>query len=224
MKTITPPMMKPKTVLCLALVLGCGFRDSFADGVGTSDGFQLEIEIHIVEQAALDALSPVASWTNGVPWFAMDNAIGEIDRHYSLWSTNTSIPPRLSKAVLTIFPSLTNISMPGPQPGNQMWCNAVSMLAGSHDLAMIAVLRPFLKNKVVAGDGSYWFEDKTPLRACDKAAIAISLLLGDKNFADGGFAISGAGIRNVRDSYRKWDEWDKKIGELEKRLDELPKK
>jgi hypothetical protein len=218
--------MKPKPLLCLALVLSGGlfgcFTNSFADDV--NDGFKLETEINLVEKAALDAALPATSWTNGDPWIAMDNALGEIDRHYSLWATNTSIPARLSKAVLTIFPSLTNASMPGPQPGNQMWCNAVNMLAQSHDLAMIAVLRPFLKNKVVAGDGSYWFEDRTPLRACDKTAIAISQLLGDKNFAGGGFAMSGAGIRNVRDSYRKWDEWDKKIAELQKSLDALPKK
>lgn len=104
-----------------------------------------------------------------------------------------------------------------------MWCNAVHMLAGTHDPSMIAVLRPFLKDRVVAGDGRMWL-DRTPVRACDQAAIAIASLLGDKHFADGGIMASGAGIRNVRVSYPKWDEWDQKIAELQKRLDALPKK
>lgn len=191
---------------------------------GVWDDSLLEPVVNLIEKmASVSALHHTdTAKLKRVPWTVMDNALYVLDRHYSVWAKDASIPPRLSKAVLLAFPSLTNTSVSGPQPGNQMWCNAVQMLAKSHDLTMNAVLRPFLKVKVVAGDGTMW-SDKTPLRACDKAAIAITSLLGDKNLADGGWAYSGAGIRSVQDTYPKWDEWDQKIIQLQKRLDALPK-
>jgi hypothetical protein len=155
-------------------------------------------------------------------WIVIDDALRVLDRHYSVWATNASIPPRLSKAALRLFPSLTNIARPSPKAGDQMWCNAVGMLAKTHDPAMIEVLRPFLKNKVVAGDGLLSI-DRTPLRACDEAAIAISSLLGDTRFAEDGMIYSG-GAMKTQDNYPKWKGWDRKIGELQKRLDGLPKK
>ena len=70
-----------------------------------------------------------------------------------------------------------------------------------------------------------WFgREPAPVRACDKAAMAIKQILGDADFAYAGFSFSSAGIRDVRESYPKWDEWDKIIAELQKRLEALPKK
>jgi hypothetical protein len=235
--------MKPKLFLCLALVLCGGFIDSFADSFGTRDDFQLETEIHIVEKAASDAALPVASWTNGVPWIAMDNALGELDRHYSLWATNASIPPRLSKAVLTIFPSLTNASV-NPQLKGQMWCNAIWMLGESHDPAMVSVLRPYLKEKDLAYDPGTLGDGITTSRICDDAARAINLLLNLKlefprsdMFLFGGHNVltngtnviswkshSAAGVNIWSGSDPTWKEWDNKIVELQKRLDALPEK
>jgi hypothetical protein len=103
-----------------------------------------------------------------------------------------------------------------------MWCNAVNMLAKTHDAAMIEVLRPFLKDKVVAGDGAMWL-DYEPLRACDEAAIAIKKLLGEKDPANGGYGFSGGFVAKPGATYPKWTEWDKKIAELQKRLDALQK-
>jgi hypothetical protein len=175
----TKHAMKSKFVLCLGLVLGGGlfgpFTDSFADGIYTNDGFQMEPEINLVEKAGLDATLPATSWTNEVPWIVMDNALGELDRHYSLWATNTTIPPRLSKAVLTIFPSLSSASV-NPQLKGLMWCNAVRMLGESHDPAMVSVLRPYLEQKDLADDPGGLGAGITTMRICDNAARAINLL------------------------------------------------
>jgi len=170
-------------------------------------------------------LEPVVSLVKKTAfWIVMDDALSVLDQHYAVWARDASIPPRLSKPVLRMFPSLTNASLSGLQPGDQMWCNAVQMLAKTHDTAMLAVLRPFLKDKVMAGDGSYWMaEDRPPLRACDKAAIAIKKLLGMQDFNNREIFTSGMPCRKVRDSHPKWIEWDKNIAELQKHLDALPK-
>ena len=87
---------------------------------------------------------------------------------------------------------------------------------------MIAVLRPFLKNRGMAGDGGYWMvEGNPPLRACDTAAIAIKQILAGKAYAPEPIGMPGMPYRNLRDSYPKWDEWDKTIAELQKQLDAL---
>lgn len=170
-------------------------------------------------------LEPVVRLTEKTAdWVVMDDALSVLDQHHAVWAKDASIPPRLSQALLKKFPSLTNASLSGPRPGNQMWCNALRMLAKSHDLAMLAVMRPFLKDKTLAGDGSYWMEkDRPPLRACDKAAINIKELLGEKDFIEGEIGMPGTPYWKVHDSYPKWEEWDKKIAELQKRLDRLPK-
>ena len=173
-------------------------------------------------------LEPVVSLIEKTAsWIVMDNALSVLDQHHAVWAGDASIPPRLSKALLTMFPSLTNTSLSGPRPGEQMWCNAVQMLAKTRDSAMLVVLRPFLRDKVVAGDGSYWMvEDRPPLRACDKAAIAIKELLGEEYqyLTDGAIGMTGIPYWKMHGSYPKWDEWDKKIAELQKRLDAPPKK
>ncbi len=189
---------------------------------GIWDDSLLEGVVRLIEISGSDSTSQHTSKSKDAPWMVMDRAFSVLNRHYSVWATNASIPPRLSKAVLTTFPSLTNAAMPGPHPGDQMWCNAINMLAQTHNLAMVTVLRPFLKDKVVAGDGSMWIENRTPLRACDKAAISINQLLGDTENFEPGIAMSGIINLNTHDSYPEWDKWDKKIAKLQKRLDMQP--
>jgi hypothetical protein len=199
--------------------------DLFSPLPGIWDDSLLEPVIRMMEKnASTAALVYRADAPTSVSWVVIDNALAVLDRHYSVWSTNASIPPRLSAVVLTMFPSLTNASLSDPRPGTQMWCNAVRMLSESHDRKMFAVLRPFLKNKGLAGVGGYWMvEGNPPLRACDQAAIAIKRLLGEKDFVDQPIGMSGMPDRNVRDSYPKWNEWDQKIAELQKQLDALDK-
>jgi hypothetical protein len=151
-------------------------------------------------------------------WIAMDRAIYALNQHYAVWAGNAVIPARLSKALLAKFPSLTNASVAGPRPGEQLWCNAVGLLAETHDRAMIAVLRPFLRDKVVAGDGSYW-ANEAPVRACDEAAVAIGDLLGEKEFAHSARTMAGTAYGKAHNSYPEWKEWDERIAELQKRLD-----
>ncbi len=186
----------------------------------------------IIQAMETNAPNVALVYESGAPrrvsWIAINNALAVLDRHHSVWTKDASIPPRLSAVVLTIFPSLTSASLAGPRPGDQMWCNAVNMLAQTHDSEMLAVLRPYLKDKGLAGDGSYWRGDGdtlerafTPGRACDRAAIAIKQLLGERDSVDEPTATPGIVFREVRDTYPKWDEWDSKIGELQKRLDAL---
>jgi hypothetical protein len=197
--------------------------DLFSPLPGIWDDSLLEPVIHMMEKnASTAALVYKEDAPKQVSWVVIDNALAVLDRHYSVWATNASIPPRLSAVVLTMFPSLTNAILLGPRPGNQMWCNAVRMLSETHDPTMIAVLRPYLKDKAMAGDGGYWMvKDNPPVRACDRAAIAIKQLVGEKGFAHEAIGMPGLPYWNVRDSYPKWDEWDGKIAELQKQLDAL---
>jgi hypothetical protein len=186
---------------------------------GIWDDSLLEPVVRLAEKTAEDSAPS--------RWIVTCTVLEVLDLHYSVWATNASIPPRLSKAVLMLFPSLTNAIQPSPKPGDQIWCNAVGMLAKTHDAGMIAVIRPFLKDEIVAGDGALWIPQGSglqPLRACDEAAIAIRKLLDDLDSADGGYAMSGGFVAKPGASYPKWREWDKKIGELQKRLDALPQK
>jgi hypothetical protein len=198
-------------------------NDLWSPSPGIWDDSFLEPVVHLIEKCAAKSKPANINVAQGKhPWMVMENALDVLERHHSVWAGDASIPPRLSKAVLTLFPSFKDTAKPNPPPGDQMWCNVVRMLAQTHDRAMIAVLRPFLKDKVVAGDGAV--EGGEPLRACDEAAMAIKQLLGDKTSEDDQFVISGVGVGNVRDSYPEWDEWDKRIVDLQKRLDGLPEK
>jgi hypothetical protein len=243
--------MKPKLILCLALVLssglfGCSTTNSRlqnANGhdANANDDFQLETQIDLVEKAALDSALPDTNWTNKAPCFVLNDALDELERHHWLWATNPSIPPRLSRAVLTVFPSLTNASI-DPRPGDQWWCNAMQMLGKTHDRAMINVLRPYLKEKDLAGDGGNLGAGISTLRICDEAAMAISSLLGEEwSFPDTDDDIGelfdssdNASIpkftyydkkQNKWDTWQgynpAWKEWDKKITKLEKHLDAM---
>ncbi len=186
--------------------------DLFSPTPGIWDDSLLEPVIAVIEKAGKP---------NQVHWNVVDHALAVLDRHHSVWETNTAIPPRLSKAVLAMFPSLTNTAVSGPRPGEQMWCYALQMLAKTHDSEMIPVLRPFLTNKGMAGDGCYWIvEANPPLRACDRAAITIRQLLGERNSVEP-IGMPGLPYWNVRESYPKWDEWDGKIAELQQQLDAL---
>jgi len=169
-------------------------------------------------------LEPVVSLVGKTTsWIVIDNALSVLNQHHAVWAGNASIPPRLSEPLLKMFPTLTNASLSGPYPGDQLWCNAARMLAETHDEAMLAVLRPFLTNKVMAGDGSYWMvADDPPLRACDEAALAIEELM-EKVFTNGPVGMPGIPYWNVHASYPIWIEWDNNIAELQKRLDALPK-
>jgi HEAT repeat protein len=196
--------------------------DLFSPLPGVWDDSLLEPVVQFIGKNAPDAATFYrADMPGRVSWIAIDDALEVLDRHYSVWATNDSVPRRLSAAVLTIFPSLTNASSLDPRPGDQMWCNAVRMLAETHDPAMIPVLRPFLKDYILAGDGALW-RDQTPVRACDEAAFAIKRLLGDKDFP--AWSYSNGVVHSARNSYPKWDEWDKKFAALENRLDSLANK
>jgi hypothetical protein len=198
--------------------------DLFSPLPGIWDDSLVEPVIRVIEENASAAKSFRAGTPIRVSWIVIDNALAVLDRHHSVWATDASIPPRLSKAVLTVFPSIKDVSLSGPHPGEQMWCNAVRLLAKTHDSEMIAVLRPFLKDEVVAGDGGYWMaKDTAPLRACDNAAIAIKQLLGEKNFPNEVIGMSGIPYSKTRESYPKWNEWDQRIAELQRQLDALDK-
>jgi hypothetical protein len=118
--------MKPKLILCLALVLSGGL-------CGCSTNAQ-----HSGQTAS-------SSLTNDVSWW---NALDEIDRHYWLWETNTSIPPRLSKVVLAIYPCLTN-GYANPQPKDIAgWFYPIIILGETHDTVTVSVLRPYLNGNM----------------------------------------------------------------------------
>ena len=107
---------------------------------------------------------------------------------------------------------------------------------------MVSVLRPYLKEKDLAEDTGTVGYGITTMRICDEAALAINSLLNLKlvfphswpgMFLTGSL-ISTNGTNVVRwSSHFKgvdeiwsgqdpaWEEWDKKIAELQKTLDAL---
>ncbi len=150
------------------------------------------------------------------------NALEIMDRHYSDWAKDATIPPRLSKAVLRVFPTLLEAvqSSVVMRPGLDNWYKSLTTLAETHDEAMVTVIRPFLKVKNISSihlvAGNY-----APIRDCEVASNAIHHLLGDVEIIP--YTTLSASIP-LKFSYPEWLEWDQKIVELEKRLDALPKK
>ncbi len=217
--------------------------DLFSPLPGIWDDSLLEPVIEMIEKNASTATTVYkAAAPKQVSWIVIENALSVLDRHYSLWATNTTIPPRLSKSVLTIFPSLTNTSV-NPQLKGQMWCNAVWMLSESHDPAMVSVLRPYLEEKDLADDPGGLGDGITTMRICDKAARAINsllnlklefprsdmLLFGGREVLKNGTNVilwkshGAAGVNMWSGTDPVWKEWDKKIAELNQILDALPK-
>jgi hypothetical protein len=237
--------MKSKLILCLALVLSGGLfgcsTDSPPDDRNVNDGFQLETEVSVVEKAASNATLPVEGlMTNDDSWW---NALDELDRHYWLWATNTSIPPRLSKVVLAIYPFLTN-GYANPQPKDIAgWFYPIIILGKTHDPAMASVLRPYLKDKDLADDPGGLNNGKTTMRICDEAEMAIDSLLdlkvgvwnadmflvGYDVFTNGTTVThwqshmmgSAADDKPWTGFDPVWKVWDKRIAKLEKRLDAM---
>lgn len=188
-------------------------------------------------------LEPVVSLVEKTTsWMVLDDALSVLDQHYIVWTNDPSIPPRLSKAVLTLFPSLTNASV-NPRLKGLMWCNAVRMLGESHDPAMVSLLRPYLKDKALANDPGGIGAGITTMRVCDDAAEALYSLLnlklevprsdmflfGHENFTNGTnvdiwicHSATGNAVWPGFDPV--WNEWDKRIAELQKHLNALTKK
>jgi len=149
----------------------------------------------------------------------LDNAMAVLNGHADEWAQDVAIRRRLSNTVLAAYPGLTNATA-RPQPVDSGWYECTTKLVQSHDLAMIPVLRQFLKDKTIAGSGLKG-EDFTPCRACDLAAAGIREMLGDQPANEDRFSYTGF-IRTDTVNYPKWKEWDRRIEELEKRLDKLP--
>jgi len=148
-----------------------------------------------------------------------EDGFNVLDRHYAAWAKDESIPPRLSKAVLTAYPSLTGNTSSGAPLGSQTFSNAMMLLGHTHDRAMIAILRPFLSNKTVDGNGVESLKH-TPLRVCEMAANAIYALLGEPPPYMG----MEPGVGNFPPGpYAEWDEWDQQNAALAQRLDAMPK-
>ena len=148
------------------------------------------------------------------PSIIFSGALDLLSKHYSAWAKDTSIPPRLSKAVLTAYPALSGAPGAGSAGG---WTYALGMLALTRDRSMITVLRPFLADKTPVSQ----IDRGTPLRVSELASNAILQLLGDPPRYGGGE--SGIGPSAYPGPHPLWDLWDKQIGELEKRLDTLSK-
>jgi hypothetical protein len=237
--------MKPKLILCLALVLSGGLfgcsTDLPPDERNVNDGFQLETEINVVEKAASNTtLSIEGLTTNDNSWW---NALDKLDRHYWLWATNTSIPPRLSKVVLAIYPSLTNgYANPQPEVGGG-WFYPITILGKTHDPVMASVLRPYLKDKDLADDPGGLNDGETTMRICDEAASAIDSLLNlqldfpnadmfltERDVSTNGSIVatsyshimgSAADDKPWSGSDPAWKAWNKQIAKLERRLDAM---
>src|ERR1022692_1703620 len=71
--------------------------DLFSPLPGIWDDSLLEPVIHMMEKnASTAALVYKEDAPKQVSWVVIDNALAVLDRHYSVWATNASIPPRLS--------------------------------------------------------------------------------------------------------------------------------
>ncbi len=154
---------------------------------------------------------PVAEWPSSI----FSSALSLLDEHYTVWAKDATIPPRLSQAILTAYPALSRA--PGGSSGGGEWIYGLGMLGLTHDHAMIAVLRPFLADKTPVSQ----IDRGTPLRVSELASNAILQLLGDPPLYFGGE--SGIGPDAYPGPHPLWDDWDKQIAELQKRLDALPK-
>ena len=87
--------------------------DLFSPLPGIWDDSLLEPVIHVMEKNdSTAALVYGAGAPNQISWVVIERALDVLDRHCSVWETNASIPPRLSKVVLTMFPSLTRVPRP----------------------------------------------------------------------------------------------------------------
>lgn len=151
-------------------------------------------------------------------------AINVLDRHYSSWKDDATIPPRLSQAVLRFYPALLGPSTqasPGlAAPGSQNFRIGVSLLAHTHDPAMMRVLLPFLSNTTVDEFGLYSANmpyGRTPLRVCELAANAISKILGEAEIYDPWMAQSAS----RGGPYPEWEDWDKQNRALTERVNRL---
>ena len=142
----------------------------------------------------------------------LTRGVSLMDRHYASWSSNPSIAPRLSKAVAQSKADLPNYMY-----------NWFNMVAQTHDLGMISVLRPFLTDKTIdsfTSLSSNMPSGVTPMRNCELAANAIVRLLGEPiMFSPWQRAKAPPG-----GPYPEWREWDDKIAALQQRLNDPSKK
>lgn len=197
----------------------------------------VEPVVKAIESAAMAVLPDELSafgQTRGAP-ITISSGLNLLAMHYPAWSKDTTIAPRLSRAVLTAYPALNaraasesaNRATQGPKPGwepsSHNFYHAMMLLVLTSDRAMIAVLRPFLANKEIGAGGGY-NSRRVPFRVCDLAANGIFQLLGEELlFPTGEPSAGSAGLRNPQSSYPEWSDRDEKIAALEKRLSVLPK-
>jgi len=145
-----------------------------------------------------------------------------LETHYATWAKNPAIAPRLGQAVLTAFPALRGIATARSGPGTQAFYSAITTLELTHDRAMVAVVRPFLTDKTVDEYSSVSANmpgNRTALRVCELAANTICQLLGEPEMFDP----YSAATAPRGGPYPEWADWDKKISDLEKRLEVLAK-
>jgi hypothetical protein len=133
-----------------------------------------------------------------------------MDLRHAAWSSDTSIAPRLGRAVLRFAPeSVTN--------GMYVW---TEMLGDTHDRTIIPRRIPVLSDSrldqftAISSNMPY---GTTPMRYSELAANAICRLLGEPiMFNPWQRARAPAG-----GPYPEWVEWDAKLADLRARLARL---
>lgn len=163
----------------------------------------------IVQQIEKAAQSPVNI-------DALSRGVNVLDRHYASWTALTSVPPRLTRAIVEIHAAL------GLRSGTAFYRFA-DLLAKTHDRAAIGVLRPFLSDKTIdhyTSLSSNMPAGRTPMRYSELAANGILRLLGEPILFDPWKRAVATGIA----PYPEWAEWDRKIATLQQRLDAMPKR
>jgi hypothetical protein len=140
-------------------------------------------------------------------WIVLNRGLQYMDWHYDSWANDASIPPRLTRAVLR----------PEFRRPNNMY-NWFADLALTHDRGAIPILRPFLADKTIdqfTSTSSNMPLGVTPMRYCELAADAIGKILGEPEMVNPWMRakVSRGG------PYPEWEDWDRKIAALQRRLD-----
>lgn len=148
---------------------------------------------------------------------ALSRGIGLLDRNYASWSSDTSLPPRLSKAVRE-----SKGALDGWNGTASAFYNFVNLLVMTHDRTMIGVLRPYLMDRTIdqfTSLSSIMPSGRTPMRYSELAASGITRLLGEPAMFDPWQRAAAP----REGPYPEWAEWDKQIAALQQRLDAMPK-
>ena len=183
--------------------------DLAAFTLGIWDDSFLEPVIRLVETSAAPSGSRTFPDSD-----ALSYGIRFLDRNYSSWRQDASVPPRLSKAVREMHSGLKVQSVGA-------FYNFVVLLAETHDRKMISFLRQYLTDKTIDQYTSLSANmpaGRTPMRYSELAANGISMLLGEPIMFDP-YQRARAPAQGP---FPEWTEWDKRIEALQRRLDAMP--